>query len=474
MRWQTTDATWPFASSFASTGLRHSGEADALLEALDDFLVVQAIGRGVLQLAPVHERDAAPRTHQAREVGGARGGLRRLALGAHHAAVLQPRHERRALFVVELLLNLRLRESAREPLVALQRLLHLLDVVGLQLGRGVDRGEAAADHDAGQLDLQVRERVPAVGALPLQPHQEVRSHADPARQVVLHRHDGRPARPDRERHVVEAQVPAVVERQRAAHAHAVEEPELLAAHQHDVVQVQEVLVPAHGDAVLGDAAEARGRPLRERADDLGDVLDRLGHAALGPAQVIRQRLDLQAFDADHAEALVQQVVRERVARGPHPDDQDVLAVVAQRIRAPAVQRVPARQERQDLEPVRQRENFGEDAGLELRDVDGVLLLEDARLHAVVADAVSRARQHRVVDHHDGERGHRPALAVELDELRDLLVQRTTRERDPERVLLGLALLVVQAGRARVLGALRGTSGSNGPRAGSRAGCGACR
>src|ERR1051326_170964 len=73
-------------------------------------------------------------------------------------------------------------------------------------------------------------------------------------------------------------------------------------------------------------------------------------------------------------------------------------------RAAYVDRVPARQQRIDLKAVRQEKDVGEHPGLDLRDVDRVLLLVDAGLHAVVADAVAGAGAHGVVDHDDGQRG----------------------------------------------------------------------
>ena len=66
----------------------------------------------------------------------------------------------------------------------------------------------------------------------------------------------------------------VLERQRAAEAHAAVQRELAAALEQQADQLEEVLVPAHGDAVLGDAAEARHHALVERLVQLIDVADR--------------------------------------------------------------------------------------------------------------------------------------------------------------------------------------------------------
>ena len=93
--------------------------------------------------------------------------------------------------------------------------------------------------------------------------------------------------------------------------------------------LEEVLVPAHGDAVLGDAAEARHHAIVERLDQRRDVAHRLERHALARDRDARQRrverLDLEAVDADHRVAVVQQVVRERESGRAHADDQHPLA-----------------------------------------------------------------------------------------------------------------------------------------------------
>ena len=77
---------------------------------------------------------------------------------------------------------------------------------------------------------------------------------------------------------------------------------------------------------------ASGRSV-ERTRELGPVADGPDPAAVRARPVGRQRLDLQAVDPDDAEALVQEVVGERVAGGAEADDEDLLAVVRQRVRA---------------------------------------------------------------------------------------------------------------------------------------------
>jgi hypothetical protein len=122
-------------------------------------------------------------------------------------------------------------------------------------------------------------------------------------------------------------------------------------------------------------------------------------------------------------------VGERVAGRAEPDDEHVLPVVRQCNWAPHVERIPSRQQRVDLETPRQEEDIGENSRLDLRDVDRLLLLEDAGAHAVVADAMSRARAHRVVDHHHRQRRDRQPFSAQQIHLADLLVERTALQRD---------------------------------------------
>ena len=117
----------------------------------------------------------------------------------------------------------------------------------------------------------------------------------------------------------------------------------------------------------------------------------------GARDVEAQRLDLQAVDGDDGVAVVHQMMRQGEAGRAEADDQHLAAAVGAGQRAADVQRVPAREQRIDLEPPGQRQHVLQDGGLRLRNVDRLLLLVDAGLHAVVADAVAGRRHHRVVD-----------------------------------------------------------------------------
>ncbi len=253
--------------------------------------------------------------------------------------------------------------------------------------------------------------------------------------------------------MIEAEREGAFDVERAAKAHAAVDPERRAPRQRQVQRREEVLVPAHGDAVFGDAAEAGEGPLVERHAELAPALHGARRPRVGAQQIRAQRLDLEAVDAYDAEAVVEQVLAERVPRGTEADDEHVAAAVGQREGSRAVERVPAREEAVDLEAPRQPQHLREHAGLGLGNVDRLLLLEDAPLHAVVADAVARAGDHRVVNDDDRERPDRVAAFPQDVHLADLLVERAARERDAQRVALERAMLVVHALRARVLLAL---------------------
>ncbi len=178
---------------------------------------------------------------------------------------------------------------------------------------------------AGQLRLQVGEGLLLERAGQLERHQEVRRLPDPPDDVVLHGDDRGAAGAGRDRDVVEAQVERLLGRDGPAEAHAPEDFEAAPAGERQVDEGQEVLVPADRDSVLRDAPESGERPLVETARDRRVVPDRLDPEAVLAGPLRRKGFDLQAVDADDPEAFVDEVVRERVARGPQSHDEDTCA-----------------------------------------------------------------------------------------------------------------------------------------------------
>ena len=214
----------------------------------------------------------------------------------------------------------------------------------------------------------------------------------------------------------------------AAEPHAAERGEGRAPLQQQAHELEVVLVPAHGDAVFGHAAEARHDAVIEILEQRRRVLHRL-------QRVEPERLDLEAVDGNDRVAVIEQMMREREPGRPQPHDQHLAPAVGPRQRAAQVERVPARQQRVDLEPPGQRQHVLEDRRLGLRNVDRLLLLIDAGLHAVVADAMAGRRHHRVVDRRDrGERAQHAALRAQRVHLADLLIERAAGEGHAERAI----------------------------------------
>src|SRR5207248_2260050 len=109
-----------------------------------------------------------------------------------------------------------------------------------------------------------------------------------ADQVVLESDQGGLAGARSERQVRKAvPIECLLYRDRAAEAGAAVEREVRTAGEVQVEHVEERLVPADGDAVLGDAAEPAGDALVERLlRHLVEVLERRAQ------EILRDRLDL--------------------------------------------------------------------------------------------------------------------------------------------------------------------------------------
>src|SRR6185503_3312079 len=141
------------------------------------------------------------------------------------------------------------------------------------------RGEPAADHHDRQADLEVGDRLALRGSGELKRHQEVGSRAYAAREAVRDLEHGGAARAGAQGDMVEAHAAGslaaerLVDVERAAEAHAAEHGELAPPLEQQADDLEEVLVPAHRDAVLGDAAEPGHDALAEVFLQLLDVLD---------------------------------------------------------------------------------------------------------------------------------------------------------------------------------------------------------
>jgi hypothetical protein len=115
--------------------------------------------------------------------------------------------------------------------------------------------------------------------------------------------------------VVDPERPRVVDGERPAEANAAIDAEAFASREREVNEREERLVPPNGDPVLTDAAESLEDPLVEFGGDRPPVLDGRERLAVLSRELVGERLDLEPVDARDGEALVEQVVRERVAGG---------------------------------------------------------------------------------------------------------------------------------------------------------------
>ena len=144
------------------------------------------------------------------------------------------------------------------------------------------------------------------------------------------------------------------------------------------------------------------------------------------------------------------MMREREASRTEADDEHLVTGRRARQRPPDIERVPPRQQRIDLKAPGEPQHVLQSPGLDLRDVDRLLPLVDAGLHAVVADAVAGRGTDRVVDRDNGEGAEAVAARLHQVHLRDLFLERAAGERDAEHAFLEGALLLLQAVRAAVL------------------------
>src|SRR5262249_11208605 len=114
--------------------------------------------------------------------------------------------------------------------------------------------------------------------------QEIRGHPHPWDEPVGHRNNRRAPSTSAQRYVVEAQVKSAVDRNRAAKAHTAIHREVNPALEQKAHDLQEILVPANGNAVFGDAPKPSHHPVVEPFDEAHDIADGLEWPA---ARVLR-------------------------------------------------------------------------------------------------------------------------------------------------------------------------------------------
>ena len=328
-----------------------------LFERLLDLFVIEGVRRAVDQTATVRDRRSAPRAQQLDQSRRLAGDFRARPLLADGSGVREKFIGKLALGVIPAPPHLALARLGGESLVAQEEFLDLHHVVGERLRRRVDRRQAAADHHHRKPHLHVRDRSCLGRTRQLQGHEEIRRRAHATRQTVGNVEHRRLAGPDADRDVVETVRHRVFERDRAAEAHAADHREVFAPLEQETNDLEEVLVPAHGDAVLGNAAESRHDPVGERLGELAGVAYRLERNArpveTHAGHALGKRLDLETIDAEDGVALHQQLIREPEAGGSETDDQNFATARGRGQRAAEIQRIPTREQRVDLEAPRQ-------------------------------------------------------------------------------------------------------------------------
>ena len=129
--------------------------------------------------------------------------------------------------------------------------------------------------------------------------------------------------------MIETQLERAVDGHGAAETHTAEHPEFSAAFQQQTDDLQEILVPADGDPVFGDAAKTRHHAVVQGFVQLIHVANGTERDAMSERSdagyVCRQGFDLQTIDSGDHVTVVHQVMREREARGPKPNHQHLVS-----------------------------------------------------------------------------------------------------------------------------------------------------
>ena len=235
--------------------------------------------------------------------------------------------------------------------------------------------------------------------------------------------------------VVEAHFESGIDGESTTEAHTAEHVELAAAFEEQADYLKEVLVPANGDAIFGDAAETGHDAFIEPFVDFGDVTEgaEFGTAAQGidAGNIGRKGFDFEAVDGENGVAIIHQVMRKGEAGGTKANDQDFKTGGRAHEGAREMQGVPAREQAIDFEAPGEFQNVFERAGFDLRNIDRLLLLEDAAFHAVITDAVPGGGGHGVVNGDDGEGSDGIALALHLIHFGDFFVEGAAGQLDSE-------------------------------------------
>ena len=104
--------------------------------------------------------------------------------------------------------------------------------------------------------------------------------------------------------MIKAHVPGIIDGECAAKTDTAESAKGLAPYQRDVNNFQEVFIPAHGDAVFGDAAKTGQNALVQMLVNVAKIDNRLGQGIRVTGQGHGQGFEFQAVDGGNTKAFV--------------------------------------------------------------------------------------------------------------------------------------------------------------------------
>ena len=172
--------------------------------------MIQPVRGAIDHSFAIGNRDSAPLIAESGQIRQASFAFRRLTLASNGSAMLQKRQENFRFFGVAQFPDAFLTELEAKSFELIQCLFHLDRIIGQHFRCGIDGRQAATNHDPGKPYLQVGERRFLECTRQLKSHQKIAGRANSAKQVILHRDDGRLASTSRERNMAKTEIPGVV------------------------------------------------------------------------------------------------------------------------------------------------------------------------------------------------------------------------------------------------------------------------
>ena len=339
----------------------------------------------------------------------------------------------------------------------MQPLQTLTHIIRQSLCRRVNGGQSAADDHRRQAQLQIGDAVFARRTRQLQCHQKVRCLTHPARQTIGQIQYGGSSRSHAQGNVVKPHTKGIRKSQCATKQNAAINGTRGAPLQQQTQNQQKILIPTRSDAILGNAAKARTHPLIQVLLPCGHIMDGFKGDARAimrnPAQMRGQRFNLETIHRHHIVSVIHQMVCQRVTRRTQSHHQNLITTGTARHRTSIIERIPPSQQRINLKAPRQRQHILENTRFHLRNIHRILFLINARLHAVIANAMPRSRQHGIINTRNRQCPNGQRILFCLVHLGYFLLKRTPRQLFAKNILMKKSLLIFfgsQALRTRIL------------------------